>query len=69
MKLAGTSLAIHVIQNLLRNSEAFSRAKAADRLPAPGQWPLSSSQVDGLYAALYVLRRHGDNMLMAEQDR
>ncbi|WP_126685959.1 hypothetical protein [Dyella choica] len=67
MKFAGTSMAIHVIRNLLKNSEAFHVARAADRPPEPGQWPLSPTQVDGLYAALYFLRRHGDDMLMAEQ--
>lgn len=68
MKIAGTALAIHVIRNLLRNSEAFHRAKAADKPPQPGQWPLSPTQANGLHAALYFLRRHGDDMLMAEQD-
>jgi hypothetical protein len=69
MKLAGTSLAIHVIQNLLKHSRDCIGEKAVDGQPGPGAWPLSPTQVDGLYAALYFLRRHGEDMLMAERDR
>ncbi|GLQ88234.1 hypothetical protein [Dyella flagellata] len=68
MKLAGNSLAIQVIRNLLKNNEAFNLAKAANKPPAPGAWPLSPTQIDGLCAALYVLHRHGDAIMRAEHE-
>ncbi|GGA17004.1 hypothetical protein [Dyella nitratireducens] len=67
MHIAGTSLAMGVIRNLLRYCEASSRAKHP---PADSNaWPLSPTQVEGLRAALYFLRRYGDGLLEAERDR
>lgn len=67
MSIAGTSLAMGVIRNLLRCSEASSRTTHQPLDPAP--WPLSPTQVQGLRAALYFLRRHGDELLEAERNR
>ncbi|GGA17039.1 hypothetical protein [Dyella nitratireducens] len=67
MRIAGTSLAMGVIRNLLRCSEASSRTKQQPPDPAP--WPLSPTQVEGLRAALYFLRRYGDGLLEAERGR
>ncbi|HUB91839.1 MAG TPA: hypothetical protein VMA74_19115 [Dyella sp.] len=33
-----------------------------------GTCPLSPTQVEGLRAALYFLRRHGEGLLQAERD-
>jgi hypothetical protein len=67
MSIAGTSLAMGVIRNLLRCYEASSRTTHQPLDPAP--WPLSPTQVEGLRAALYFLRRYGDGLLEAERER
>jgi hypothetical protein len=59
MSMAGISLAMCVIRNLLRH-HGVSRDMDA--------WPLSPTQVDGLRAALHFLRRHSDGLLQAERD-
>lgn len=67
MSIAGTSLAMGVIRNLLRCCEASARTTHQPLDPAP--WPLSPTQVEGLRAALYFLRRYGDGLLEAERER
>ncbi|RUL78251.1 hypothetical protein [Dyella choica] len=67
MKIAGTSLAMYVIRNLLKHEKALRRKKEA---PAPSDteaWPLSPTQLQGLRAALYFLRIHSDQLLQAER--
>lgn len=67
MRIAGTSLAMGVIRNLLRCSEASRRAKRQSPGLDAGQF--SPTQVEGLRAALYFLRRYGDGLLEAERER
>jgi hypothetical protein len=69
MRFSGTALAMSVIRNLLRCNEAFHRAKPVHSLPGAGAWPLTPTQVEGLRAALYFLRVHGEGMLQAERLR
>jgi hypothetical protein len=67
MSIAGTSLAMCVIRNLLR---CYDASRRVSQVPPTGMdaWPLSPTQVDGLRAALYFLRRHSDGLLQAERD-
>ena len=68
MSIAGTSLAMCVIRHLLRGHQ-ISRRKNRAQCPADvDAWPLSPTQVEGLRAALYFLRRHGEGLLQAERD-
>jgi len=67
MRIAGTSLAMGVIRNLLRCSEASRRTKRQSGELDAGQF--SPTQVEGLRAALYFLRRYGDGLLEAERER
>lgn len=65
MRVAGTSLAMYVIRNLLKRHEAT--ASGADQSDA--NLPrLSSTQVQGLRAALYFVRLQGDRLLENERD-
>jgi len=68
MSVAGTSLAMCVIRHLLRCHESAHRARRADRPVDVDIGPLSPTQVEGLRAALYFLRRHGEGLLQAERD-
>ena len=68
MSVAGTSLAMCVIRHLLRCHGTAHRARRGDRPVDIGTWPLSPTQVEGLRAALYFLRRHGEGLLQAERD-
>ena len=67
MRIAGTSLAMGVIRNLLRCSEASSRAKLASIPPNVCPCAFTPTQIEGLRAALYFLRRYGDGLLEAER--
>ena len=68
MRMAGTSLAMGVIRNLLRHSEPPYQAKKAPRPADTGLWAFSPTQLEGLRAALYFLRRHSDALLRAERN-
>lgn len=68
MRIAGTSLAMCVIRNLLRCNDVSRRTKRVHRSADIDTLPLSPTQVEGLRAALYFLRRHGDGLLQAERD-
>jgi hypothetical protein len=68
MRMAGASLAMSVIRNLLRHSERARRKGATDRPADAAPWALSPTQVQGLRAALYFLRLHSDALLQAERD-
>ncbi|GLQ89039.1 hypothetical protein GCM10007898_26110 [Dyella flagellata] len=66
MRLAGTSLAMCVIRNLLNKHKSSCRTKAADGSADARR--LSPTQVLGLRAALYFLRVHSDEKLQADLD-
>ncbi|RUL78951.1 hypothetical protein [Dyella choica] len=68
MRIAGTSLAMCVIRNLLRHHDAYRRKKATLTPSDAEAWPLSPTQLQGLRAALYFLRIHSDQLLKAERD-
>ncbi|RUL77493.1 hypothetical protein [Dyella choica] len=68
MRIAGASLAMCVIRNLLRDHKTARQAKAAGRQADIDARQLSPSQVQGLRAALYFLRVHSDGQLHAERD-
>ncbi|GGA41149.1 hypothetical protein GCM10010981_32940 [Dyella nitratireducens] len=68
MSIAGTSLAMCVIRNLLRCDRVARRPKPAHRPADVDARPLSPTQVEGLRAALYFLRQYGDGLLQAERD-
>ena len=69
MGVTGTALAMCVIRNLLRRDEVSRRAKRAYDLLPVGSQSFSPTQVEGLRAALYFLRRHSDGLLQAERNR
>ncbi|GLQ87721.1 hypothetical protein GCM10007898_12880 [Dyella flagellata] len=66
MRLAGTSLAMCVIRNLLNKHKSSRRTKADDGSADARR--LSPTQVLGLRAALYFLRVHSDGQLQIERD-
>ncbi|RUL72510.1 hypothetical protein [Dyella choica] len=68
MRVSGVSLAMGVIRNLLRHSNAHRRTRIADQVTDATLWPFSPTQVQGLRAALYFLRRHNDEMLKDERN-
>lgn len=61
-KLAGLTLANHVIRQMLSDSEAFHHALANGEQAKAGLRPLNSTQTDGLHAALHFLRQEVDAM-------
>lgn len=67
MSIAGTSLAMGVIRNLLRCSGAASRAKLVSISPNVCPCAFAPTQIEGLRAALYFPRRYGDGLLEAER--
>ena len=68
MRIAGVSLAMCVIRNLLNGHKSSRRTKTAGRQADVDARPLSPTQVLGLRAALYFLRVHSDGQLQAERD-
>ena len=66
MRVSGVGLAMYVIRNLLRRYEMS--APKADQPPDAHLPRLSPTQVQGLRAALYFVRLHGDRLLQNERD-
>ena len=59
-KLAGISLAIHVVRGVLEHSESSQQPNAPCR--ALTYWPLNPVQVTGLQAAIYLLQQYADTL-------
>lgn len=68
VRIAGASLAMGVIRNLLRCNDASKRTKMLDTSSDVDPCRLSPTQVEGLRAALYFLRLYGDGLLRAERE-
>lgn len=68
MRVAGASLAMSVIRHLLKNRTIVDPEMLADPPCHAGPWLFTTTQVQGLRAALHFLRRYSDGLLRAEQD-
>lgn len=66
MRVSGASLAMYVLRHLLRNSATYDGAKLAELSPSGHSWLFTSTQIEGLRAALYFLRLYNDGLLRAE---
>ena len=69
MRISGIGLAMYVLRHLLKRYENPPSTRTMDQLPENPSLPrLSPTQVQGLRAALYFVRLHGDRLLENERE-
>ena len=59
---------VHTLVRVLANNEALRAAQASCDAVEPGHWPFDDQITEGLFAALYMLSEHAEQVCLAMMD-